>query len=72
MKLPALWIAAAFAAGIESARHAHFSLVVSAGAAFGAILFATILLWRRQAAIAWALVLFAWATVGATGTTIRW
>ena len=65
MKLPALWLTAAFAAGVEIAswRAAPLRLCVSAAAA--AIVLSGILAWRNRLAVAWALALLAWVATGA-------
>jgi competence protein ComEC len=71
VKLPGLWIAAAFAAGILIAPLGHFSTMQYGIAASAAIALATLLLWRRQTAIAWTLVLLAWAGMGATAANVQ-
>lgn len=71
MKLPALWIAAAFAAGIGLARHIEISVLTCATVAFAAILATSLMLWRKHAAVAWALALMAWAATGATSVSIE-
>src|ERR1700683_5725193 len=64
MKLPALWIAAAFAAGIGIASRWQTSPKVWFAAATGAIGASVILIWRRRAAFAWCLALIAWVALG--------
>lgn len=71
MKLPALWLAAAFAVGILSARFVHFSAIQCSILASAAIASATLLLWRRQTAIAWTVVLLAWAATGAMAASAQ-
>jgi competence protein ComEC len=64
MKLPALWIAAAFAAGIGFATRMPVSVFAAAIAALVALLLSGIFLWRRFVAAAWALALVAWIALG--------
>lgn len=71
MKLPTLWIAAAFAAGIALSRRANISIVQAAVIACIALVLAAVLLWRKQAVIAWAAVLLAWLATGATATAVQ-
>ncbi|HKQ86050.1 MAG TPA: DNA internalization-related competence protein ComEC/Rec2 [Candidatus Acidoferrales bacterium] len=71
MNLPMLWLAAAFAAGIEAARHSYFSVAECALAALASIIVAAIFLWRKQAAIAWTLALIAWAATGAAAARVQ-
>ncbi|HKV04545.1 MAG TPA: ComEC/Rec2 family competence protein [Candidatus Acidoferrales bacterium] len=71
MKLPALWIVAAFAAGIALADHWPGSLRVWIAAAMAAILLGGILAWRGQVSTAWAFALLAWVAVGATGAGVE-
>lgn len=66
MKLPLLWLAAAFSVGVTLARYAHFSVSECAIAAVSSIFIAAILLWRKHAAVAWSIGLIAWAATGAT------
>lgn len=65
MKLPTLWIAAAFIAGIATA--ARWPLVpvgLVAAASAPAILLSALLLWRNRTAAAWACALAAWLSLG--------
>ena len=71
MRLPVLWIAAAFAAGIDLSLHVHMSVTSCVIAAALAIVAASLLLWRKQATVAWALALAAWAATGATAASIQ-
>jgi competence protein ComEC len=64
MKLPALWIAAAFAAGIALASRWPASPKVWAAAAVAGLLAAGILAWRSFVAPAWVLALGAWLALG--------
>ena len=64
MKLPALWIASAFAAGIGIASRWQTSPKVWFAAATVAIGAGVILIWRRRAAFAWCLALIAWVALG--------
>ncbi len=71
MKLPALWIAASFAAGIALASRWPASPKVWAGAVATAILVAGILAWRDFAAPAWVLALAAWLALGGFATAVE-
>ena len=75
MKLPALWIAAAFAAGIEASRLAGPPVAACAICAATAVVTASLLLWLRRepfaCAIAWTFALLAWAATGATARGIE-
>lgn len=64
MKLPALWIAAAFAGGIALASHWPLQLRVCMLAAMATLVAGAILAWRRHAAAAWAFALVAWLALG--------
>ena len=71
MKLPALWLVAAFAAGIELADRWPGSLRMWIASAVLAILLGGILLWRRQHAAACVVALLAWTSVGAVATGVE-
>ena len=71
MKLPMLWLVAAFAAGIALADYSHFSAAESAIVAVGSIFAAAIFLWRKYAGIAWGISLIAWAATGATAARVQ-
>jgi competence protein ComEC len=64
MKLPALWIAAAFAAGIGIASRWQASPKVWCAVAAAAITAGIILIWQRRAAFAWSFALIAWLALG--------
>ncbi|HEX2777512.1 MAG TPA: ComEC/Rec2 family competence protein, partial [Candidatus Acidoferrales bacterium] len=64
MKLPALWIAAAFAAGIGVASRWQASPKIWCAAAAVAISAGIILIWLRRAALAWCTALIAWIALG--------
>ncbi len=64
MKLPVLWIAAAFAAGIAAANRWTVSPNLFAMAALAALLLALILLQRRLVVAAWSSALIAWFALG--------
>ena len=65
MKLPALWIAAAFATGIGIAsRWQSFPKIWFAAAAI-AILAGLLSIWRQRSAFAWSFALVAWIALGA-------
>ncbi len=71
MKLPALWLVAAFAAGIGLASHWPSPVAVSAAACAAAICVSAILLWRRLATTAWIVALFAWSALGLLAANIE-
>lgn len=71
MKLPALWISAAFAGGIALALRWPGELRMWLVAAIVAMLAATLLAWRNRAAVAWALALFAWVALGGLASGIE-
>jgi competence protein ComEC len=74
MKLPALWIAAAFAAGIALAARWPASLQrpwVWMVAAFAAILLGTLLAWRKRIPAAGALALAAWMALGGLAASVE-
>jgi competence protein ComEC len=64
MKLPVLWIAAAFAAGIALASHEALPPKAFAIAALSALLLSAILLWRRLVEMAWPFALITWFALG--------
>jgi hypothetical protein len=64
MKLPALWIVAAFAGGIALASRWPEPIRWWFAAAVAAMLLGAILLWRSQTQAAWALALVAWLALG--------
>lgn len=71
MKLPILWLAGAFAAGVVLARQSHLSVGECAFAACGSTIVAAIFLWRKHAGIGWAIALIAWAATGATAARVQ-
>jgi competence protein ComEC len=64
MKLPALWIAAAFAAGIGIASRWQASPKIWCAVAAAAITLGIVLIWRSRAAFAWCFALIAWLALG--------
>ncbi|MDR3721796.1 MAG: ComEC/Rec2 family competence protein [Candidatus Acidoferrales bacterium] len=71
MKLPVLWLVAAFAAGIVLAGRFPGSLRLWLISAAVAILVSGILLWQRRVAAAWTLALTTWIALGAVATGIE-
>src|SRR3984885_14259375 len=65
MKLPALWIAAAFATGIGIATRWQSFPKIWFGAAAIAILAGLLSIWRQRSALAWSFALVAWIALGA-------
>jgi len=69
MKLPALWILAAFAAGIGIAERwpaapKLWAVVAASGILIGGVVAARFSSWRRCAAVAWCFALVAWVAIG--------
>ncbi|MFZ3200311.1 MAG: hypothetical protein WA175_04070, partial [Candidatus Acidiferrales bacterium] len=64
MKLPALWIVAAFAAGILAAGRWPEHRAAWLAATVAAILLGVTLVWRGRTAIAWVFALLAWTALG--------
>jgi competence protein ComEC len=71
VKLPALWLVAAFAAGIELASRWTGSLTVWIVSAVLTILFGGVFVFWRRSAAAWILALFAWAALGGLATSME-
>jgi ComEC/Rec2-related protein len=76
MKLPALWILAALAAGIEVAERwpatpKLWAVVAACGVLAGGILAAGFPWWRHCAVVAWFFALVAWAAVGALAAGVE-
>ena len=71
MKLPALWIVAAFAAGIELATRWPASPKLWAAAAALTIAAGGAIAWRNHLATAWAMALLAWLAVGGVATSVE-
>lgn len=71
MKLPALWIAAAFAAGIALSTARPGGLKLWLAATVGAILFAGVFVWRKNEAAAWTLALAAWMALGGLAASVE-
>lgn len=69
MKLPALWILAAFATGIGVAERwpgapRLWAVGAASGILLGGVLVAGFMAWRHSAAVAWCFALVAWAAIG--------
>ena len=71
MKIPALWMAAAFAAGLAIIQHAAISVSLCAAAAGACIMLALIALRLRRAGIAWIFTLAAWVAVGSIAASMQ-
>jgi competence protein ComEC len=71
MKLPALWILAALAAGIGIASRWPTTPRLWAAAAALAILAGAILVWRHWAAAAWVWALAAWLSIGGLAISVE-
>lgn len=64
MRLPALWLAAAFAGGIALASRWPLELRIWLLAVMAALIAGAILAWSRRAATAWACALLTWLALG--------
>lgn len=71
MKIPALWMATALAAGIALSLRAVLPVSICVVAAALCIGLASLALWQRRAETAWVLALLAWAAVGLTATSMQ-
>ena len=71
MKLPAVWLAAAFAAGIALASRWPAPVAPLGAACMAAIVVSAILLWRRFSPVAWIFALAAWVSLGAVAANIE-
>ncbi|HTX14262.1 MAG TPA: ComEC/Rec2 family competence protein [Candidatus Baltobacteraceae bacterium] len=71
MKLPALWLAAAFAIGIAAATRWPEPLRMWLAGAVAAMLLGAILLWRSKTRAAGALALVAWAALGGLASSVE-
>ena len=76
MKLPALWILAAFAAGIGIAGRwpgelKLWAVVAGLGILGGGILMAGFFSWRGLVALAWVFALLAWAAIGGLAANVE-
>ncbi len=71
MKLPTLWLVAAFAAGIALASRWPAPLVVIATVCAAAMLISAVLLWRKLSLAAWIFALVAWGSLGALAANIE-
>ncbi|HYL68688.1 MAG TPA: ComEC/Rec2 family competence protein [Candidatus Limnocylindria bacterium] len=71
MKLPALWIVAAFATGIELATRWPASPKLWAAAATVAIVAGAVITWRNHKATAWTVALLAWLAIGGFAATVE-
>jgi competence protein ComEC len=76
MKLPALWILAAFAAGIGVAERwpatpKSWAVVAASGRLVGGIMFAGFLSWRVSAAVGWVFALVAWTAIGGLASSVE-
>jgi Domain of unknown function (DUF4131) len=76
MKLPALWILAAFAAGIGVAERwpatpKSWAVVAASGLLVGGIMFAGFLSWRVSAAEEWVFALVAWTAIGGLASSVE-
>jgi competence protein ComEC len=71
VKLPTVWLAAAFAAGIAIASRWPASPPILAAVCVAAIFVAGILLWRRFAVAAWIFALAAWGALGALAANVE-
>lgn len=71
MRLPIVWIVAAFCGGIVSANLYSASPRIWFGVAFGTILVGAVLLRHEKLAAAWTFALLAWLTLGGLSTALE-
>ncbi len=71
MKLPAVWIAAAFAAGIGLAGHFHVPPKIWIVAVAAAILAGAAFVWRGLTMSAWAFSMLAWIALGGAALSVE-
>jgi competence protein ComEC len=71
VKLPTLWLVAAFAAGIGAAARRPAPVALAGVACAVVILVAGILLWRQRETAAWILLLAAWCALGSLAASIE-
>jgi competence protein ComEC len=71
MKLPALWIAAVFGAGILIAGRYGAPPKLWLGVAIAAIALGGVLIWRAHLTGAWSVALVAWVALGGLGATLE-
>ncbi|MGD1210188.1 MAG: DNA internalization-related competence protein ComEC/Rec2 [Candidatus Acidiferrales bacterium] len=71
MRLPVLWIVAAFASGAAVSNRWPEPLHLWLAAALGAIVLSGILLWRAGVALAWTFALAAWIALGGLAAGIE-
>jgi len=71
MKLPALWLAAAFAAGVGIADRWPQPLKMCVPLATTAILLGALFTWRARLVVAWTFALIAWTALGAAALGVE-
>ena len=71
MKLPIVWIGAAFATGVMVASGVVVPLAIPAAVTAVAITVGAVLVWRNRAAVAWACALVAWCALGTLASGIE-
>jgi hypothetical protein len=71
MKLPAVWMAATFAAGIGLASHSHAPPKLWITAASIAILVGATFAWRTRIIQEWIVAMFAWFALGGAALCIE-
>jgi competence protein ComEC len=71
VKLPTLWLVAAFAAGIGAAARWPAPVAIAAVASAAAIAIAAALLWRKLETAAWICTLAAWCALGSLAANIE-
>ncbi|HXQ26746.1 MAG TPA: ComEC/Rec2 family competence protein [Candidatus Acidoferrales bacterium] len=69
--MPALWIVAAFAAGVGISSRWPASLRLYVAAAVAGILLSGVLVWRKRASAAWILALLSWVATGAVAIGVE-
>jgi competence protein ComEC len=71
VKLPTLWLVAAFAAGIGAAARWHAPVTRTAVVCAAIVLIAGVLLWRKLETAAWVFALGAWCALGSLAANIE-
>jgi competence protein ComEC len=71
MKLPLVWIVAAFAAGVEIEKWSPMPLRLWVAVAVLSLVAATLFIWWQRLSTAWALALVAWVAIGIVALAVE-